>query len=639
MMRLELLTFILLVYVISEINLFASSLGNCTNCNHKNDTRHRITDNSRTNIEASNSRLKRLGHELLDELYRAPNESKASLVDDESGRTIYSSLMKILHSMKVQQAREFDLSKDTNYHHISAEDLSISPTNLVVQHVKSSHQIPLQTVNGEKRSDERLRDENDSILFGNKLNGSTNGPQNVNNYDDQQTKQAKQASAQNSLVIEVSNNEPILQHPHFEDTVNPIGVEPPDKHRDLPNRSLKFTHRDAQLNPFGAPSEHSLFTMSSELGDPDQSYSTASRLVESDGDEQVVELQRNNKQHQSLRPVASNSFQTSNGQSPSSTVYETTMGTRKRSQRPTPASFQRLVSVQSTRRPTLHVLQSTSGYQQPKYAVKTVRYNDYISSSSGDSNENDELSEPERRPLRSIDYDTNNPYPQPTLQSHRGIILQQINPSAPLSSSQPVSFQSGSSVQQNPLNSVYNLRSGSSSGLKFLTKNDLASNGQLLGAQSWTQQQQVTQDMPTNRQYPGDLQNQPQTIQVTALPYGGLNQLVRFQTPWTNTLNGLGPNYGFSTDAFGRPVLMLNAERRQVDWPAWFYPMILIVTLPLILGALFVPLFLKTIIVLLQMLQSLGLLLPMTNAMSQQILQATGLTNGTTLAHFELPKT
>lgn len=612
MMRLEQSTFILLLYVISEINLFASSLGNCTHCNHKNERPQRL-DTSK--LEASNTRLKRLGHELLHELHRAQDESKASLIDDESGRTIYSSLMKILHSMKAQtRAQDLSSSRDRHHHHIS--DLSIAPTNLV--QVSSSQ---LNATNGTRRSDERFREDNDSISFGSKLSGSTRGPQIVD------PTKAKQASTQDSLVIEVSN-EPILQHPHFEDTVLPIGGDPsthqtPDKQRDLPN-SVKFTHLDAQLHPFES-NEHSLFTMSSDPSDPGEpeSYTTASRLVQSDGQE-PVELHRN-KQH-AQRSVAN--FDTPTGQ-PSATVLETL--TRKR---PRPISYQRVVSgAQPTRRPARQIQANPN--HQPKYAIKAVRYNDYVGSSSGDSSDMDDT-EPTRRPLRTIDADINNPYPQSSLQSHRGIVLQQINP-APLSGP-PASYQPAP-IQQHPLNSVYNLRAASSGGLKFLTKNELASNGPM-GAQSWSPQQQVAHDASTNQQYPSDLQNQPQTIQVTALPYGGLNQLVRFNAPWTtNTLNGLGPNYGFSTDAFGRPVLMLNAERRQVDWPAWFYPMILIVTLPLILGALFVPLFLKTIIVLLQMLQSLGLLLPMTNAMSQQLLQATGLTNGTSLVHFELPKT
>lgn len=132
-----------------------------------------------------------------------------------------------------------------------------------------------------------------------------------------------------------------------------------------------------------------------------------------------------------------------------------------------------------------------------------------------------------------------------------------------------------------------------------------------------------------------DLLNQPQTIQITAVPNNGLvngltNQLIR--------INALGPNNnllanGFNNmwnngymDPFGRQMMMVNAERRQIDWSFWIWPLIAVVTLPIILGALFVPVFLKTIVVLIQILQSLGLLLPIASALSQQLAQATGTT-------------
>lgn len=131
-----------------------------------------------------------------------------------------------------------------------------------------------------------------------------------------------------------------------------------------------------------------------------------------------------------------------------------------------------------------------------------------------------------------------------------------------------------------------------------------------------------------------DLLNQPQTIQITAVPNVGFpnNQLVNNQllrvnnalgvnTLLNNGLNGFGGINGF-LDPLGRQVFMVNAERRQIDWSFWIWPLIAVVTLPLILGALFVPVFLKTVVVLIQILQSLGLLLPITSALGQQIAQA-----------------
>lgn len=142
------------------------------------------------------------------------------------------------------------------------------------------------------------------------------------------------------------------------------------------------------------------------------------------------------------------------------------------------------------------------------------------------------------------------------------------------------------------------------------------------------QQQQQAQSSQTQR----DLVNQPQTIQITAVPTGlglnnnplirinGIPQVGQFQNGLWN--NGL-------LDPFGRQVLMVNAERRQIDWSVWIWPMLALVTLPLVLGALFVPVFLKTIVVLIQILQSLGLLLPMANALGQQVVQTSGLTTAT----------
>lgn len=131
-----------------------------------------------------------------------------------------------------------------------------------------------------------------------------------------------------------------------------------------------------------------------------------------------------------------------------------------------------------------------------------------------------------------------------------------------------------------------------------------------------------------------DLMDQPQTIQITAIPnnnvlangilggLGGGNQIVRINA---NGQLGNMWNNGL-LDPFNRPIMMVNAERRQLDWSFWIWPLIAIVTLPLIMSALFVPIFLKTIIIIIQILQSLGLLLPIANALGQQIAHATGTT-------------
>lgn len=138
-----------------------------------------------------------------------------------------------------------------------------------------------------------------------------------------------------------------------------------------------------------------------------------------------------------------------------------------------------------------------------------------------------------------------------------------------------------------------------------------------------------------------DLQNQPQTIQITAVPNGRLlnNQVVRLNGLAAGGLNALGFNPGVNTgmlpnlfaggngggymDAFGRQIVMVNAQRREIDWSFWIWPIIALVSLPLVLGALFVPIFLKSIVILIQVIQSLGLLLPF--SLTQQLAQtATG---------------
>jgi hypothetical protein len=137
--------------------------------------------------------------------------------------------------------------------------------------------------------------------------------------------------------------------------------------------------------------------------------------------------------------------------------------------------------------------------------------------------------------------------------------------------------------------------------------------------------------MGQQQSFPRDLLDQPQTIQITAIPNnnvlangilgGGVGgQVVRINTD--PGLTGLWGNRYL--DPFGRPVMMVNAERRQLDWSFWIWPLIAIVTLPLIMGALFVPIFLKTIVIIIQILQSLGLLLPIANALGSQIATVTG---------------
>lgn len=523
-------------------------------------------------------------------------DQQVGLNDDTFGRSVYSSLMRILDHMRPQ-----------------------------IENDKYAKVI--------RRFDERFKEENDQISFGNKLNGSVSP---INRAP------TSRPIPSESVVIEVTNehNAPsygegggggggiqIGGRPTIKDmedrrakkqivTVSEVPGAPST------SQGIKFTHKDAQSGPFDIL-DQPLFTISSD-----------SKTVEPSTvyNEPPLGIEYQHEQSMRYKQNPERTLSDPYGQY-STRLFEAS--TRKRP-RQAGINYQEVLSANLARQSARHV--RTSPNQQPKYATRIIKYNDHISSSSDESGDEIDESDMIRRPTGQVDIDGHNPTAQPSYQSHRGIVLQQVNPES--SSILPTSYQIAPSRDHSQ--NVYGIKSAASGGLKFLTKSDLAGSG-VASTLAGSQNQQVLHDISANHRYPNDLQNQPQTIQVTALPnagaYGQVNQLVRLNGLPIGLANSGLQNYGISTDAFGRPVLMLNAERRQVEWPTWFYPVLLVVTLPLIFGALFVPLFLKTIIVMLQILQSLGLLLPLTNAMSQQILQATGLTNTTSLLHLDLPKT
>lgn len=98
-----------------------------------------------------------------------------------------------------------------------------------------------------------------------------------------------------------------------------------------------------------------------------------------------------------------------------------------------------------------------------------------------------------------------------------------------------------------------------------------------------------------------DYLQSPQTIQITAVPNAGLGA----NTGWGNNWNGWNGYYGPWQN---RQVLLVN--RQNQEWRQWILPVAAILALPLILGALFVPAFLKSVMFLIQILQMLGLLMP-----------------------------
>lgn len=102
-----------------------------------------------------------------------------------------------------------------------------------------------------------------------------------------------------------------------------------------------------------------------------------------------------------------------------------------------------------------------------------------------------------------------------------------------------------------------------------------------------------------------DYQQSPQTIQITAVPNGLVGNGFGALNGWNNGWNGWGGPWN------GRQVLLVNRQPTAAsDWRSWALPIAVVLALPLVLGALFVPLFLKSVMFLIQILQMLGLLMP-----------------------------
>lgn len=140
------------------------------------------------------------------------------------------------------------------------------------------------------------------------------------------------------------------------------------------------------------------------------------------------------------------------------------------------------------------------------------------------------------------------------------------------------------------------------------------------GAQASVQTTSTSDPMWSDTQnQEDDYQQSPQTIQITAVPNGlagfngvgtglnGFNGLAGWGGGW----NGL-PWAGANPWGNGR-VLLVNKQPTAgvgAEWRSWMLPVAIILSLPLILGALFVPVFLKSVMFLIQILQMLGLLMP-----------------------------
>lgn len=108
-----------------------------------------------------------------------------------------------------------------------------------------------------------------------------------------------------------------------------------------------------------------------------------------------------------------------------------------------------------------------------------------------------------------------------------------------------------------------------------------------------------------SRHQEDDYQQSPQTIQITAVPNGlGLNNGF-MNNGWNGGWNGV--NGGWN----GRQVLLVNRQPQLASqWRDWMLPVAIVLALPLVLGALFLPVMLKSVMFLIQILQMLGLLMP-----------------------------
>lgn len=126
----------------------------------------------------------------------------------------------------------------------------------------------------------------------------------------------------------------------------------------------------------------------------------------------------------------------------------------------------------------------------------------------------------------------------------------------------------------------------------------------------WASSQHHQQQQHQATSQEDEYQQAPQTIQITAVPngLGGFNGL-NGVNGWAG---GLGGWNGWGNNPWnGRQVLLVNRQpQANSEWRQWALPIAIILALPLILGALFVPVFLKSVMFLIQILQMLGLLMP-----------------------------
>lgn len=304
----------------------------------------------------------------------------------------------------------------------------------------------------------------------------------------------------------------------------------------------------------------------------------------------------------------------------------------------------RLTSETNKKSRYLAQIRSTGGKQTKPTSLRAAAFSnasDYTDSddtSTDSSTDDDNKERPNRTGISSsYDYNSVQDY-MPSRSTDRvyqahpnGVVLQQVYPTRTEDNQNrfaPAQTNKNYLTPGDTLQSFANNRIG-------MTLHSTAGSQTSLSPLENSLSQSVSQTSQSQPQR--DLLHQPQTIQITAVPnmntWGQNNAIVRLNGYQLNGLaplvGGINPGWPQFIDPYGRQVLAVGnglqqaqADRRQIDWSFWIWPILAVVSLPLILGALFVPVFLKTVVILIQLLQSLGLLIPITTALSNQLANA-----------------
>lgn len=580
-----------------------------------------------------------------------------SLLNDSNSRTIYSSLIKILYHLKQQLNKDQQGQLEERADRKSAPLAFESPPNRAlnanpapaapqtVQAAQTGMLTPPATVM-DVWSEPLIQTEYGDQYNGNEQSASngTNQAYLPNQFDENRLGDEESASNAIAAQDRWSTNGRADQKPQFqrageqpaETPINqPIQIPFSQKFNDnLSPKSWRFSGSSSKQSTVESPPVASY--NGDNLGRPLFSFSTSadrnphasgnegfSNEIEPGGSFSTLSANglRDTNQQKEAAPMQDTRF-IQLGETAADDSYESVVATKRpRSRRPQP----------KLRSQIRQVYQKVNG---PTYSGDYPMFADNLKGAGARSMRATDYSNAQRLPMIFVDQqEAERAYrpseyqdsQRPRLE-HTNIHLQQILPN-PVGTSnaghqQYNQQQSQQQQQQVQPQMVYSLAPTAPR-----TNTNSRANGQMSSSSSNINDQTNPSGAGSEQHQQRDLLNQPQTIQITAVPNGGFNSQPIVRVNGALGVNGLVNNGLYQPgymDPFGRPLLMLNAERRQIDWSVWIWPLLVAVSLPILLGALFVPVFLKTVIVLIQVLQSLGLLQPITNALTQQISKAAG---------------